>query len=71
MNKNKFNGTSLVVQCLRLCASTAGGMALIPGRGTKMPHATWHGQKKKKKFKFVGLINTDMSLDSTILSIVF
>ena len=38
-------GTSLAVQWLRLCASTAGGMGLIPGWGTKMSHATWHGQK--------------------------
>ena len=36
-----YIGTSLVVQWLRLCASNAGGMALIPGQGTKilyMPH---------------------------------
>ena len=30
-------GTSLVVQRLRLWASTAGGMGLIPGPGTKIP----------------------------------
>ena len=41
--------TSLVVQWLRLCASTAGGLGLIPGQGTKIPHATWHNQKKKNK----------------------
>ena len=46
-----MGGTSLVVQWLRLCTSTAGGMGLIPGRGTKIPHAT-HGQKKKKKNRF-------------------
>ena len=22
---------------------------MIPGQGTKIPHATWHGKKKKKK----------------------
>ena len=38
-------GTSLAVQCLRLCASTAGGIGSIPGWGTKIPHAAWHGQK--------------------------
>ena len=42
-------GTSLVVQWLRLHASNAGGMGLTPGRGTKITHAVWHGQKKKKK----------------------
>ena len=32
-------GTSLGVQWLRLCPSTAGGTSLIPGQGTKIPHA--------------------------------
>jgi len=41
-------GTSLDVQWLRLCAFTAVGMGLIPGRGNKMPPAAWHNQKKKK-----------------------
>ena len=44
-------GTSQVVQWLRLCTSTAGGMGLIPGRGTEMLHAAWRGQKKSKKSK--------------------
>ena len=30
-------------------ASTAKGMGLIPGQGTNILHATWYGQKKKKK----------------------
>ena len=42
-------GTSLVVHWLRLHASNAGGMGSIPGGGTKIPHAMWHGQKEKKK----------------------
>ena len=40
--------TSLAVQWLRLHATTAGGTGSIPGQGTKIPHATWQGQKKKK-----------------------
>ena len=42
-------GNSLVVQWLGLHASTAGAgaMGLIPGLGTKIPQALWHGQKKK------------------------
>ena len=32
-------GTSQAVQWLRLHASNAGGMGLIPGQGTKIPHA--------------------------------
>ena len=42
---NNSKGTSLVVQWLRLCASTVGGESLIPGQGTKIPHATGHSQK--------------------------
>ena len=41
--------TSLVVQWLRLCASAARAVGSIPGRGTKIPHAAWHGQKNKKE----------------------
>ena len=47
-DKNVILGTSLVVQWLGLQASTAGGPSSIPGRGTKIPHAT--GGKKKKTF---------------------
>ena len=44
---------SLVVQWLRLCVSTVEAMSLIPGQGTKIPHAAWQGQKKKKKFNLI------------------
>ena len=44
-------GTSLAVQRLRLCASTAGGAGSIPGWGTKIPHAVRRGQKVKKQNK--------------------
>ena len=37
--------TSLVVQWLRLCASTAGNVGVIPGWETKIPHAKGHSQK--------------------------
>ena len=40
-----FSGTSLVVQWLRLCAFTAKGLGLIPCQGSKIPQATWCGQK--------------------------
>ena len=40
-----MKGTSLVVQWLGIHASNAGGIDWIPGQGTKIPHATWHGQK--------------------------
>ena len=42
-------GNSLVVQWLGLHTSTARAMGLIPGWGTKIPHALQRGPKKKKK----------------------
>ena len=39
----------VAAQWLRLRTCTAGGMGSIPGRGTKIPHAAWCGQKKKKR----------------------
>ena len=38
-----------MIQWVRLHASTAGGVGLIPGRGTEIPHPAQCGQKKKKK----------------------
>ena len=40
-----FLRTSLAIQWLRLCASTAGGTGSIPGQGTKISHATQCNQK--------------------------
>ena len=40
-------GTSLVIQWLRPCASSAGGMGSIPGRGTKIPHTVQCSQNPK------------------------
>ena len=42
-------GASLVVHWLRLCAPIAGGSGLIPGQGTRIPHAAGCREKKKKK----------------------
>ena len=44
-----YPGISLAVQWLTLHASTAGGVGSIPGQGTKIPHALWHGQNDSKK----------------------
>ena len=41
--------TSPEFQWLRLHASTAGGTDLVPGWGTKIPHAVWCGQKTNKQ----------------------
>ena len=43
--------TSLPVQWLGLCASTAGGTGSIPGVGTKILHAAWSIQKQNKNKK--------------------
>ena len=42
-------GTSLAVQWLRLCTSTAGDTGSISGQGTKIPHATVVWPKIKKE----------------------
>ena len=47
----KKAGNSLAVQWLELCASTAGGLGLTPGLGTKILHAQWYSQKKKERRK--------------------
>ena len=39
--KKGEEGTSLLVQRLRLGASTAGDVGSIPDRGTKVLHALW------------------------------
>ena len=47
---NKYflkKGTYLEVQWIRLRAPNAVGPGSVPGQGTKVPYATWHGQKKK------------------------
>ena len=48
-------GTSLVVQWLRLCTSTAGSLGLIPGQGTKIPHAMQCQKRGKKKKRLLHL----------------
>ena len=45
----KLSGASLAVQWLRLHTANAGGMHLIPGRGTGIPQATQCGQKIKQQ----------------------
>ena len=39
-------GTSLAVQWLGPCTITPGSPGSIPGRGSKTPEVTWHGQKE-------------------------
>ena len=51
--------TSLAVQWLRLHASTAGGMGLIPGGGTKILNAVQCGDPKKSFANEYGLWKSD------------
>ena len=46
--RNLDLGTSLVVQWLRLRASNAGDKGSVLGLETKIPHAAWRGQKRKR-----------------------
>ena len=48
-----FLDTSLAVQWLKIHTSNAGGEDLISGQGTKIPHATGRGQKKKNPAKYL------------------
>ena len=47
LQQNNTSRTSLVVQQLKLLASNTGGVGLIPGQGTKIPHAERCGQISK------------------------
>ena len=55
----------MVVQWLRLPASTAGGTGSIPGWGTKILHAARRGQKINLK-KYYDVINVHIMSDSNI-----
>ena len=56
--KKKGKRTSLAIQWLRLCTSTAGCTCLVLGQETKILHAMQHGKKnlKKKKDKLFTMI---------------
>ena len=43
------------------------GMGSIPGQGTKIPHAVWHGHKEKKTLKKV-LLEKLGSYDQVIIN---
>ena len=47
LSGHKKPGTFLLVQLLRHRASIAGDTGLIPGQGTKIPHAE-HSQKNRR-----------------------
>ena len=47
-SEKEWTEPSLMVQWLRLHASTAGVTHSIPGWGTKIPYALWNSQKINK-----------------------
>ena len=47
--EEKLLGTSLEVQWLRVCTSTAEGVGSVPGQGIEILHATRCTKRKKKK----------------------
>ena len=55
-SKRNAVGTSLMVQWLRLHASPAGVMGLIPGQGTKILHAM-EGEKVDAVFCFIAFLS--------------
>ena len=55
--KKRGLGTSLVGPMVKTLPSNAGGMGLIPGQGTEVPHATECGQKLKKKKSLGGTLS--------------
>ena len=46
--QERMSGTSLAIQWLKICASNAGYVGLIPG-GTKIPYTVQCGQKREEK----------------------
>ena len=58
-----------MVQCLRLCDSTAGGTGSIPGWGTSMPRGVATKKKKKgiKKEGNPAIFETWMTLEDIML----
>ena len=52
--ERQAEGTSLLVQWLRLHVPSAGGTGLIPGRGAKNPHAVRCSPKEKDGLRILG-----------------
>lgn len=57
--------TALVVQSLRLCASSTGGVGSIPGWGTEILYALWLGQNLKQEAS--GLVRVSVRLPRCFL----
>ena len=53
LNIRDNTGTCLDIQWLIFCTSKAESRSLILGRRTKIPHATWPKEKRKKKTQVI------------------
>ena len=60
-----------MVQWLRLWASSAGGVGLIPGQGTKIPHALCALQNKQTKALYSFFIFWSGKVDEAMTVIPF
>ena len=75
-HQNWCGRTSLVVQWLTLCASTTGGTGSIPGRGTKISHATVQPKtdrqvNKKLTWHSVLIIYNTQHLKISVFNVLF
>ena len=57
---HQFSGTSLVVQGLNLCVSTAGSVSSVPSGGTKSPHAAWPKRKRVNPLSVSNLMTIEV-----------
>ena len=63
--KNQTSQTSLAVQRLRPCASTAEDTGSTPGWGTEIPKAAWLGQNNKQKSHKQSIFKTSRRVEET------
>ena len=63
------SSTCRAVQPKKKKKKSYGTSLAVPGQGTKMPHATWHGQKKndRKEYKTLTIADTTVLTISQVL----
>ena len=59
--KKGIRGNSLVIQWLGFCPLIAEDLGSVSGQGTKIPQATWCGQKRKEKKRHKRMVSTESS----------
>lgn len=66
--KKSQSETSLEIQWLKLCISTAGAIGLLPSWGTQIPHATPSGQNISKEINLFLKGATDLCSQHALFS---